>query len=83
VHYRNYLSGGLQIEYHPLIHISPSIIYNLDDNSSLLQLTLNYDWKKNMLLQTSATISNGSSDSEFNGLYSGGNSLQLLLSYYF
>ena len=81
--YRDYLAAGLRIELHPLINFSPTVIHNLIDNSSLFSLTLKYDWKQDLALTTNITLVSGDSSSEYSGPTSPGNSLQLLLSYYF
>jgi len=81
--YRDYLAGGLRIELHPLLNFSPTVIHNLIDNSSLLSLTLKYDWQQDFTLTSNITLISGNSSSEYAGATSPGNSLQLLLSYYF
>jgi len=81
--YRDYFAGGLRIELHPLLNFSPTVIHNLIDNSSLLSLTLKYDWQQDLSFTSNITLISGNSSSEYAGSTSPGNSLQLLLSYYF
>lgn len=83
VHNRQYLAAGLRIEYHPLVNLTPNLIHNMVDGSSLFLLGLTYDWEKNLLLQASLSFGSGGSTSEFNGALSSGDTLQILLNYYF
>lgn len=81
--YRNHLIGGLQIELHPLFQLSPTLILNTDDSSALFSLGINYNWKQNLTLLASAEVSVGDDTSEYGGAFSPGDSLNLVLSYYF
>lgn len=81
--YRHYLSAGLRIELHPLLNLSPTLIHNLDDSSSLLSLSVQYDWLQNLSLTAQLITGTGNKDSEYNGANSPGDSLSVLLSYYF
>ena len=80
---KNYLSAGLQIELHPLLIFSPSLIVNLHDHGGMLPLTLNYSWQENLQLTLTGIISYGDSESEYDGYYSRGDTLSFLLAYYF
>ncbi|MCW9005957.1 MAG: hypothetical protein OQK70_11905 [Gammaproteobacteria bacterium] len=80
---KHYLSLGLNIELHPLVNLSPTMIVNLDDNSYLMPITLNYNWTENRVLKTSLILSAGDSLSEYGGPASPGNQFNLLFTYYF
>lgn len=80
---KNYLSLGLQIELHPLLNLSPSWIVNLHDNSALLPLMLSYNWQENLQLTVTGIIAYGDQQSEYDGYYSRGDSINVLLAYYF
>jgi len=81
--FRNYLSAGLRIELHPLVHFSPTLINNLDDQSSLLSLSFDYNWQQNLNLSTQLVSGLGSSQSEYNGSEASPDTLTFLLGYYF
>lgn len=80
---KNYLSAGVQIELHPLLTFSPSWIVNLHDHGGMLPLTLNYSWQQNLQLTLTGILSYGDQDSEYDGYYSRGDTLNILVSYYF
>ncbi|MFW2374200.1 MAG: hypothetical protein ACN4GM_13830 [Gammaproteobacteria bacterium] len=80
---KNYLSAGMQIELHPLLSFSPSWIVNLHDHGGLLPLTLIYNWQQNLQLTLTGIISYGDRQSEYDGYYSTGDTLNFLLAYYF
>ena len=81
--FRNYLSAGLRIELHPLLNFSPTLINNLDDQSSLLSLSLDYSWQQNLNLSTQLVSGLGDSQSEYNGNAAAADNLTFLLGYYF
>lgn len=81
--YQNYLSAGLRIELHPLVNFSPTLINNLDDQSRLLNLSLDYSWRQNLNLTLQLLTGFGSDLSEFNGNSSQGDNLMIFLNYYF
>ena len=62
---RNYVDGMLQCELHPLINIFATVIYNLDDQSILLQPRISWDFSESAELLAGLNISLGSSGSEF------------------
>lgn len=88
---RYYLNGLLQYEAHPLVNLFSTVIYNLEDNSFLLQPRLSWDFTSDAQLLIGANIPVGSADSEFGKLIDpetglvAGNPIQLylLLTYYF
>jgi len=81
--FKRYLAIGLRIELHPLINLSPTLIKNMDDNSSLLSVTVQYDWLQNLSLTGQLLLGQGNTDSEYGGQLSQGNSLNILMSIYF
>lgn len=52
-YFTNHLALGLNIELHPLLKISPSIIQDIDNNTTLLTVSIHYDWKQNLTLSSS------------------------------
>ncbi len=88
---RFYISGMLQYEAHPLVNIYTTFIFNINDNSILLQPRLNWDLTADAGLVLGANIAIGSTHSEFGkqidnrtGLGAGPpQQLYLLLRYYF
>ena len=80
---KDYLTLGLNIELHPLINLMPTIIVNLNDQSRLMPITLNYNWHEDMVLKTSVILSSGGQMSEYGGISSPGNQYNLLFTYYF
>ncbi len=80
---KNYLSTGLRIELHPLVNFSPTLINNLDDQSSLLSLSIDYNWQQNLNLSTQLVTGLGPSQSEYNGSEAAADSLTFLFGYYF
>ncbi len=87
----SYISGMLQYEAHPLVNIYTTFIFNINDNSILLQPRLNWDLTADAGLLLGANIAVGSTHSEFGkrvdnetGLVAGTpQQLYLLLRYYF
>lgn len=74
--FRNYLAGGLTIELHPLLSLAPTLIQDIDNNTTSLITSLIYNLKQNLVLSTALShyYTTEQEDS---------NSLNLLLSYYF
>ncbi len=64
---RNYLSGSLQYDLHPLVLPSVLAIVNLDDGSSILQPQLAWDAATNLQLIAGASLFQGDDQSEFGG----------------
>ena len=74
---RHYLAGSVMIEMTPLWTVSPVLLANIGDPSSLLQLTTNYSLGDNMTLLGSLNIPIGASGTEFGGIDSGVSGLYL------
>ena len=68
---RHYLAGSVMIELTPLWSASPTLLMNVSDPSSLLQLVSQYSLSDNMTLLGSLNIPLGSDGSEFGGIESG------------
>lgn len=81
--YRQYLATGLRIELQPLINISPTLISNLTDQSSLLSISINYNWQQNLTATANFILADGNSDTEFASASANTNTAQLYLTYYF
>jgi len=81
--YKQHIAAGLRVEIHPLVNLSPTIINNLTDNSLLLSLSMHYNWYQNLNATVNFTLTEGRENSEYAGATSPGDSLQLLLAYYF
>ena len=64
---RNYLSGRLQYELHPLVQPSAAAIINIDDPSLIFQPQLAWDIVTNLQLIAGATLFFGGDDTEFGG----------------
>lgn len=65
---RHYLAPGLDIEWHPLLHVQPLILYNLQDSSYLFQLSLRYEYYQNLLFTASLLLGRGRDGSEYGGI---------------
>ncbi len=65
---RDYLAGGLQFQWHPLLSQSTSIIINLKDTSSLLQFSFAYEPGDHQRFQLGLVEPLGSSGEEFGGV---------------
>jgi hypothetical protein len=78
----DYFGVGLQIELHPLVGITPSVMGNIRDGSGLVFLSMYYNMFQNFTINGSAIIPFGPADSEYNAT-AYGRALSLLLSYYF
>ncbi|MDH5516382.1 MAG: hypothetical protein OEY36_01010 [Gammaproteobacteria bacterium] len=81
--YQQYLAAGLQIEWHPLLTVSPTLITNLTDQSTLLSLSIHYNWLQNLVASAGIVLATGSSTSEFSNNSASANTAQLLITYYF
>lgn len=88
---QNYLGSGLTIELEPRWLLSPTLFWNLDDYSALLQLISTFDWKENFTVLAGFNLAIGSLGTEYGGIetpvpgvYTGvPNSVYLQLAYYF
>ncbi len=65
---KQYLAPGLDIEWHPLLRLSPVVFYNIDDGSYLLQLLLSYEMRQNFSLQMGMNLTQGSAGAEYGGI---------------
>ena len=68
---RNYLAGSVTIELSPLWTITPTMLTNIDDISSLFQLITQYSLGDNMVLLGSLNIPLGADGTEFGGIETG------------
>lgn len=65
---RDYVSAGATWEWTPLLQLVPTLVFNLQDHSSLLDLQLNRSLGNNTSLKGGLRIGAGSRGSEFAGL---------------
>lgn len=88
---RNYLTGHIQIELHPLFKVSLTAINNLEDPSGILQPYAAWDIAQNLQLTAGVKINYGAGGTEFGGFTIPGttitskapDSAYLWLTYYF
>lgn len=64
---RNYLSGHIQIELHPLLKLSFSAINNLEDPSGILQPYATWDIIQNLQMTAGVNVSYGAKGTEYGG----------------
>jgi hypothetical protein len=64
---RNYLSGHIQIELHPLFKLSFTAINNIEDPSGILQPYATWDIIQNLQMTAGVNVSYGSKGTEFGG----------------
>jgi hypothetical protein len=74
---RHYLAGGITVEMTPLFHLTPNVFLNLGDNSGLVQLLGQYDWRQNWQILFALNLPFGADGTEFGGLDSPVEDLQL------
>ena len=67
---RHYLAGSLLVELTPLWTVSPTVLLNAGDPSSLLQLITSYSVSDNIAFLGSINVPMGNSGSEFGGVES-------------
>lgn len=72
---KNYVALGLTYEWHPLITQTTTVISNLHDNSSLLQIAVSYSPSDNQSMQLGWLEPLGRAGDEFGGVPVWGNSL--------
>jgi hypothetical protein len=65
---RDYLSAGATWEWTPLLQLLPTLIFNLQDHSSLFDLQLNRSLSNNTNLKAGLRLAIGGRGSEFSGL---------------
>jgi hypothetical protein len=68
---RNYLSANVLVEMSPLWTLRPTVLWNLDDPSALLQLVTTYSLGDNLSFLASLNLPVGPNGTEFGGLESG------------
>jgi hypothetical protein len=68
---RNYIAGSITVELSPLWTMTPTLLTNVEDISSLFQLITQYSLGDNMVLLGSLNIPLGSDGTEFGGIESG------------
>lgn len=74
---RHYLAGGITVEMTPLFHLTPNAFLNLGDNSGLVQLVGQYDWRQDWQVLFALNLPFGADGTEFGGLDSPVEGLQL------
>lgn len=74
---RHYLAGGVSIEVTPLFMFTPNLFFNLGDSSGLMQLVGQYDLAQDWQLLLAGNLPFGSTGTEFGGLDSPVDGLQL------
>jgi hypothetical protein len=65
---RHYTAASASIELTPLFMLTPSLFWNLRDDSALLQLNTRHDLAQNLVLLGSLALPLGPSGTEFGGL---------------
>ena len=88
---RNYLSGHIQLELHPLFKVFVTSINNVEDPSGILQPHATWDITQNLQLTGGVNVSYGAKGTEFGGFTLPGNDIRtkspdnayLWLFYYF
>lgn len=65
---RHYLAGALQVEMSPLVHLSPTLFYNLGDNSALAQLVLQWDVAQDWQVLGALNLPLGPAGTEYGGI---------------
>lgn len=68
---RDYLDGGLTVEWTPRTVITQTLIANLNDYSALYQATLTYDWQENLTLLAGLVLPCGPVNTEYGGVPTG------------
>ena len=64
---RNYLSGHIQLELHPLFQVFLTSINNVEDPSGILQPYATWDIAQNLQLTGGLNVSYGAKDTEYGG----------------
>lgn len=92
---RNYLAAAITVEMTPLWQLTPALFANVDDHSTLLQLTSRHDLLQDLQLLVAVNLPSGAAGTEFGGVDSGfnrhkkalstapGRSILLQLAWYF
>ena len=74
---RHYLAGGVLVEVSPLFTLSPNLFLNLEDGSFLAQVVGQYDFRQNWQLLLAVNLPVGDSGSEFGGIDTAVEGIQL------
>jgi hypothetical protein len=64
---RNYLSGHIQVELHPLFQVFFTAINNIEDPSGILQPYATWDITQNLQITGGLSVSYGAKGTEFGG----------------
>jgi len=88
---RDYLAGGLSVEFTPRWLFNPLLINNINDGSLLTQWLASFDWKQDLTMLLGANVPIGGNATEYGGIPTttpgvydgGGRSAFLQLAYYF
>jgi len=64
---RNYMSGHIRVELHPLVNVYLTAINNLSDPSGLLQPRISWDMTQNSRIILAGNIYYGGTDTEYGG----------------
>ena len=70
----DYIALGIQLQWAPLMIVSPSLIHQLNDNSQLIQANIDYNLSDTSRLIFGLTIARGKDGTEYGGLYLTSNS---------
>lgn len=65
---RHYLAAGMSVQLTALTTVQPTVIYNINDQSSLLLLTLDYSFSQDTRLVFGGFLPIGSDGTEYGGL---------------
>ncbi|MEP0202903.1 MAG: hypothetical protein ABJ084_13710 [Halioglobus sp.] len=65
---RHYIAGSLQMEWTPLVNLTPNVFVNLADQSALAQVVLQWDVGQNWQILGSINVPIGPDGTEFGGL---------------
>ncbi|QFU77147.1 hypothetical protein EY643_16610 [Halioglobus maricola] len=74
---RHYLASSLMVEVTPLVNVTPTLFYNLGDNSALAQVSGQWDLAQNWQILGALNLPVGPSGTEFGGLETGVDGLTL------
>lgn len=65
---RSYLGGSLQVELHPLLNMSMTGMFNIEDKSCFFQPQLAMDASSSLKINIAADLPGGKRDTEFGGI---------------
>ena len=69
---RNYLSGHVRVELHPLFNVYLTVIHNIEDPSGAFQPRATWDITQNVQITVGGTLYYGGRDTEYGGYKIGG-----------